>query len=380
MTETFISSHNIISPIGNTSVKNFTQLQQNVSGIKLQLNSEMNSDPFYASLFSNDQAFFSNSNREEANYTKFEKLLIASISDALENTNIDASDENTILIISTTKGNISLLETEKFSNDLQHRISLQTAAKKVADFFKFPNKPIVVSNACISGMLAILTGMRLIQTGQYKHAVVAGADVISKFVLSGFLSFQAISPAVCKPFDEARDGINLGEGAATLILTSNIKLSSGVKVAGGSVSNDANHISGPSRTGEELNMAIQKSMQMASVSSADIDFISAHGTATIFNDEMEAKAINLAHLQHVPVNSLKGYYGHTLGAAGLIESIVSIQSLNENLAIPTIGFNKLGVSQPINICTSLNKKPTQHCLKTASGFGGCNAAMIFSKQ
>ena len=229
-------------------------------------------------------------------------------------------------------------------------------------------------------MLAILTGMRLIQSGQYKNVVVAGADVISKFVLSGFQSFQAISASPCKPFDAARDGINLGEGAGTVILTSNKNHSTGIKVTGGSVSNDANHISGPSRTGEELNLAITKAMKVAGLTASDIDFISAHGTATVYNDEMEAKAITLANLQSAPVNSLKGYYGHTLGAAGLIESVISIHSLKENMVIPTMGYQHIGVTKPINICSSLYKTTLQHCLKIASGFGGCNAAMIFSKQ
>ena len=229
-------------------------------------------------------------------------------------------------------------------------------------------------------MLAMLTGMRLIQSGQYEHAVVAGADVISKFVLSGFQSFQAVSQLPCKPFDAARDGINLGEGAGTVILTSNKKYSYGVKIGGGSVSNDANHISGPSRTGEELSLAINKTLQASGIFAKDIGFISAHGTATIFNDEMEAKAIGLSGLQEVPVNSLKGYYGHTLGAAGLIESIISIQSLKENLVLPTRGFHTSGVSQPVNICSSVYKSTGAHFLKTASGFGGCNAAMVFSKQ
>jgi 3-oxoacyl-[acyl-carrier-protein] synthase-1 len=204
--------------------------------------------------------------------------------------------------------------------------------------------------------------------------------VISKFVLSGFQSFQAISPLPCKPFDAARDGINLGEGAGTMILTSNKEHDSGIKVMGGSVSNDANHISGPSRTGEELNLAISKAMKAAMLKAGDIHLISAHGTATVYNDEMEAKAITLAGMRSAPVNSLKGYYGHTLGAAGLIESIISIQSLKENLVIPTRGFENMGVTQPVNICSSLYSASLQNCLKTASGFGGCNAAMIFSKQ
>ena len=237
----------------------------------------------------------------------------------------------------------------------------------------------MVSNACISGLLAILVGMRLIKSGQYENAVIAGADVISKFVLSGFQSFQAISDEPCKPFDQARSGISLGEGAGTLILSSHKKYEGGIKVMGGSVNNDANHISGHSRTGEDIAVVINKALQEANISASEIDFISAHGTATLYNDEMEAKAITIAGLQSVPVNSLKGYYGHTLGAAGLIESIISIHSLKENLVLPTMGFKQPGVTKPLNICSALLHGTLQNCLKTASGFGGCNAAVVFGK-
>lgn len=378
MTDIFISSDNIFSPLGVNTAENFSQLKKNVSGIKTHQNPVMSEQPFYASLFDNGNGFVTDNTQH--NYTKFEKLLIASIHDALESSRVSAQDKKTVLIISSTKGNISLLETETYNKDLSARISLNTSAKRVAAHFHFATQPVVVSNACISGILAILTGMRLIRSGQYENAVVAGADVISKFVLSGFQSFQAISPAPCKPFDAARDGINLGEGAGTVILTSNKVHSSGIKVKGGSVSNDANHISGPSRTGEELHLAVDRAMKEANLSGKDIHFISAHGTATVFNDEMEARAITLAGLQSTPVNSLKGYYGHTLGAAGIIESIISIQSLKEDVVIPTMGFKNMGVTQPVNVCTSLYKSALQNCLKTASGFGGCNAAMIFSKQ
>ncbi|GAC1439223.1 MAG: hypothetical protein NVSMB63_04430 [Sediminibacterium sp.] len=210
--------------------------------------------------------------------------------------------------------------------------------------------------------------------------MIAGADVISKFILSGFQSFQAISPEPCKPFDRERKGINLGEGAGTIILSSNRKYAKGIKVMGGAVSNDANHISAPSRTGEELGHVIKTALRDSAFSSADIDLISAHGTATLYNDEMEAKAITSARLQSVPANSLKGYYGHTLGAAGLIESIISIQSLKENLVLPTRGFEQMGLTTPLNISNSFLHTPLKNCLKTASGFGGCNAAVVFSKQ
>ena len=378
MPDVFVVSDNILSPLGLTTAENFEQLRKNVTGIKEHNDANMSAQPFYASLFDKKDGLIKDS--KESLYTKFEQLLISSVNDALENSGIDTNDNKTILIISSTKGNISLLETETPNPALQKRIALHTSAKLVAGYFRFVNRPVVISNACISGLLAILIGKRLIQSGQYENAVIAGADVISKFVLSGFQSFQAISDGPCKPFDRARNGLSLGEGAATIILSSHRKYTCGIRVMGGSVNNDANHISGPSRTGEELAWVINRSLQEANIPGSEIDFISAHGTATLYNDEMEAKAITLAGLQSVPVNSLKGYYGHTLGAAGLIESIISIQSLKENLVLPTKGLKQPGVTKPLNICSSLLHGSFQNCLKTASGFGGCNAAVVFGKS
>ncbi|MEO8768644.1 MAG: beta-ketoacyl synthase N-terminal-like domain-containing protein [Ferruginibacter sp.] len=374
MTDVFVVSDNIFSPIGFTTGENLANLKNNISGIKHHDETAISDQPFYASLF--DQNNFPSSTN---NITKFEQILIASISNALENSDIKTDDPKTILIISTTKGNISLLETETYNAETQGRIALHHSAKLVAAHFKFVHTPIIISNACISGILAILTGMRLIQSGQYENAVIAGADTITKFVLSGFQSFQAISKLPCKPFDAARDGINLGEAAATVILSSKEKYTGAIKIAGGSTSNDANHISGPSRTGEELFIAIKKAMKEAAVTEKDIDFISAHGTATLYNDEMEAKAITLANMQTVPVNSLKGFYGHTLGAAGIIESIIAIHSLKEDIVFPTMGFNELGVSVPLNVSDKLKYASLRNVLKTASGFGGCNAAMVLKK-
>ncbi len=378
MPDVFVVSDNILTPLGLTTAENFLQLTKKATGIKKHDDTNISALPFYASLFNKEEEFITSNN--ETGYTGFEQMLIASVSNALEISGIEAGDKKTILIISSTKGNISLLETETHSPALFKRIALHTSAKLVAGYFHFVNQPVIISNACISGLLAILVGKRLIQSGQYENAVVAGADVISKFVLSGFQSFQAISDEPCKPFDQARNGISLGEGAGTIILSSQKKYAGGIKVMGGSVNNDANHISGPSRTGDELAQVIHKSLHEANLSASEIDFVSAHGTATIYNDEMEANAITSARLQSVPVNSLKGYYGHTLGAAGLIESIISVQSLKENLVLPTRGFEHPGVTKPVNICSSLMHGSFQNCLKTASGFGGCNAAVVFGKS
>jgi len=371
----YIAADNITSPIGRTTAENFEAVKQGRSGIKHYHNPALSTEPVTASLFPEETVF---DVKDKQAYTKFEQLLIASIKDALSQVEINLTDEKTILIISTTKGNISLLETEAYSDQLKQRIALHTSAKLIQQYFGFKSRPVIISNACISGVSAILTAMRLIQSGHYENAVVAGADVISKFIITGFQSFKALSNEACKPFDRSRDGLNLGEGAATVILSSNQKFKDKVRVSGGAVSDDANHISGPSRTGEELGMAIKKAIAEAGILIRDIAVISAHGTATPYNDEMEAKAVTFAGLAEVPLNSLKGYYGHTLGAAGLIESIITIHAMEQNLIIPTLGFNELGTTA-VNVTASLKEAELKHALKTASGFGGCNAAIVFSK-
>ena len=373
----FVIADNIFSPIGATSAGNFIQLKNGISGIKQHHDPTVSERPFYASLF--DKKVVDDLEKSDK-YTFFEQLIIASVTDAISKCDIDLTDERTLFIISTTKGSISLLETEPFDAELQKRIALPYSAQLIADHFGFVNKPLVISNACISGVMAIITGMRLIKAGQYDKVVVTGADVISRFILSGFEAFDAISSVPCRPFDRDRDGITLGEGAATVILSSKSNSAENIKVLGGAVSNDANHLSAPSRTGEELAMAIEKTLAMANVAASEIDLLSAHGTATIYNDEMEAKAITLAGMQNTPANSLKGYYGHTLGAAGLIESIVSMHSLKENTIIPTLGFKETGTPDPLNIFGGVTTGNFINCVKTASGFGGCNAAVIFNKQ
>ncbi|MCC6461097.1 MAG: beta-ketoacyl synthase, partial [Saprospiraceae bacterium] len=132
--------------------------------------------------------------------------------------------------------------------------------------------------------------------------------------------------------------------------------------------------------GAELSQAIGQALEQARWNAGEVDFISAHGTATPYNDEMEAKAFDLAGLSQTPLNSLKGYFGHTLGAAGLIESVVSVQSLRDNTVLPTRGYEQPGVSRPVEVCHQLLEGPLQRCLKTASGFGGCNAAVLFEKN
>lgn len=374
MMDVFVAADNIVSPLGATAAANYEQVRKGISGIRRQ------PEGYFGAMIAEQDLQAWSAQYQLNGYTKFEQLLILSIEDALSHTPISLRDERTAFIVSTTKGNIDLLE-QGGAADPQP-LQLFATADKVAAYFSSANKPLVISNACISGLLAILVAQRMIRAGQYDHAVVCGADVLTKFVLSGFQSFQAVSDEPCKPFDAARKGISLGEGAATVILTKDKTLLKGkaaVRLGEGASSNDANHISGPSRTGAELSAAITKAIQQSGLNPEDMGFVSAHGTATMYNDEMEAKAFHLSGLQETPVNSLKGYYGHTLGAAGLIEAIISMHSMLEDVVIPTAGFTESGVSLPLKLSNQLEERPMLHYLKTTSGFGGCNAAMVFSK-
>jgi 3-oxoacyl-[acyl-carrier-protein] synthase I len=368
MRNVYVLADNIFSPLGENTRMNMDGLLQGRTGIR-QHPAGLSADPFYAALFSSEKK------QAGADMTSFEQVVFSSALDAVQNAQINISDKKTGFILSTTKGNISLIENRAGEEIPVNRISLNTSAGLIAKKLGLVSEPLVVSHACISGLLAMITGMRLIQSGVYDQLIISGGDLITAFIYSGFLSFQAISPNPCRPFDAARDGITLGEAAATVILSSN-KKPGAIRLAGGAISNDANHISGPSRTGEELWFAIRSAMQQAGTNAKDIDFVSAHGTATKYNDEMEAKALHLASLQEVPVNSLKGYYGHTLGAAGILESIVTMHSMKENIILPTRGFSKPGTEMPVNVTKEIRQAKLQKTLKTASGFGGCNAAIV----
>jgi 3-oxoacyl-[acyl-carrier-protein] synthase-1 len=307
----------------------------------------------------------------QRDFTFFEQLMVFSIQSALNQTNIDPKSNRVLFLFSTTKGNIELLA---HPHPDKERIHIWKSAQMISQYFGNPNTSLVISNACISGTQAVITAKHLLSTGLYEHIVVCGADCITKFVVSGFQSFKALSQQICKPFDTERDGLNIGEGAATLILSLKKENAEFIEVFSGAGANDANHISGPSRTGEGLFIAIEKALQ--NVDKKQLAFINAHGTATPYNDEMEAIAFSRSQIENVPTNSFKAYFGHTLGAAGLMETALSAYSLKHGFVFSSLGFNQLGVSVPLNVNTKLSETRGNYCLKTASGFGGCNAALV----
>ncbi|KFF28615.1 beta-ketoacyl synthase N-terminal-like domain-containing protein [Chryseobacterium vrystaatense] len=370
--EIYITDYNCVTPLGFDVSSNWNHLVEGKSGVTLHkvIN---NQEAFYASILDTEklEEEFKN-NFGSLNFTRLEKMFLLSLKPLVEKYEIT---EETAFILSTTKGNISLLKNQTV---LPEGVYLSKLAQKIADHFGFKTKPIVVSNACVSGVMAIAVAKNMIQAGKYKDAFVIAGDEVSEFVISGFNSFQAIGTEPCKPYDKNRNGINIGEATAAVYITSvpNENEKFRFKILGDSAVNDANHISGPSRTGDGLYASIKNAITEANITSEQIDFISAHGTATIYNDEMEAIAFNRMELQHVPLNSMKGYYGHCLGASGLLESIISMESARHEILIPSKNFEETGVSQPLNIITENQSAPVKYILKTASGFGGCNAAII----
>ena len=371
MVQTYLESSNIISPLGWDTRENLDAVLSGEEGIHLSRNRQLSDSDLPVSVI--DSVETENRFGQLApvhSFTRFEKLGILSIHDALSRSGIVPSDPRTVFILSTTKGNVELLaDLNGFDKE---RLFLWKSAEVMARFFEMKNRPVVVSNACISGVVGMLLGRRLISSGQYDHAIITGADVLSRFIVSGFQSFLSLSEQPCRPFDRDRDGLTLGESAGTVILS---RHKGHVEIVRGAISNDANHISGPSRTGEGLYLTIRNTLN----SHEQVDVISAHGTATVYNDEMESIAISRAGLESIPVNSLKGYFGHTLGAAGIVESLINIEAMKQGVLVGTKGFSNPGVTGNINVADRAKQSDVGTVLKIASGFGGCNAAALFRK-
>jgi 3-oxoacyl-[acyl-carrier-protein] synthase I len=353
----YIHYLSLVTPLGNTIEQHLEAFQKGVSGIQILEKSGFQETSIPLAK-----------RKEISSPNRYDSLLREALEKAMEGFS-PKSLEKTAVIVSSTKGNIDLLPNDTFAS-----------TQPIIHEFLPKSDVFIISNACISGVIAINTAADYLNAGKYEEVVVIGIDAVSEFVSYGFQSLFALSNEACKPFDKARNGTTLGEGCGIVLVSKEKVAEHAVFYKGGSSSNDANHISGPSRTGEGLVRSIEKTLNRSGLSASDIDFISAHGTATVFNDEMESIAFGRAKLSHVPLNSMKGYFGHTLGAAGVLETIMSIISMEKNLLFPNLGFQETGTSIPLNIIQSIESKELNTVLKTASGFGGGNASLILQKQ
>lgn len=374
MPHVYALATNITSSLGITTVANWQAVANGRIGVRKYEDASLSNTPFFASRI--EPAVWQSIHQQTHStqvLSPFEQLSIFSAKRAISECREEIDLSETVFILSTTKGNIEWLRQVP-----DERILLSTSADIIAKELGISNKAIVISHACVSGVVAITHAARLLQSGKYKNAIVTGCDRFSRFVLNGFQSFQAIADEPCRPFDAARKGINLGEAAGTIILSVSAEMPL-AEIHAGSTSNDANHISGPSRTGEELALAITRALEGSGVAASQINMVSAHGTATLYNDEMEAKAFAVANVVHAPVHSFKSYIGHTLGAAGVVESAMLIEAIQQQQLIPSSGYSENGVSEPLNVTTQMQPAELNYVLKTASGFGGCNATLVIGK-
>lgn len=368
-----IVSHNILSPLGETSEANFEAVKKGKSSLRKL-------EHAFGTPLTITASVFEETARKQLlieGFTWFESLVIHSVKNALQTLDTESISKQSCLILSTTKANVEWL-----GMMADEEIIPGNAARKIAKYLGFCHEPIVVCNACISGVSAMITASQLIDAGVYPYVVVCGCDILGKFIVSGFDALKALSPEECRPFDEERIGLNLGEAAATLVLSSEMDVqqfsslrSPSWHIVKGEVCNDAFHISTPSPKGIGAGLALQR---MGTPD--DLAFINLHGTATMYNDQMEWKALEKAGRTHIPTNAYKGYFGHTMGAAGILESILSMLAVDQGMILGTRGFENSGVSGRINMSSEMRSTDRKSFVKLISGFSGCNAAIRFSAR
>lgn len=373
LTPVYITADALFSSLGFGTQENLEAIRNYQSGISLRTDGCISASPLLAATIDRERLHNLAKAEGIADHPRMEQLFILAIRSVLSQSGVSLEDPDCGLILSTTKGNIDLLGGQTSEPD--ERVFLATMAERIGAYFGGYNSVEVISNACISGVSALIVAKRQIESGMRRRVIVAGGDILSHFITSGFLSFRSVSKNRCLPYDARRDGLNLGEACGAVLLSTE-STPDAILLAGGAISNDANHISGPSRTGDGLYFAIRQAMNEAQITPEEVSFVNTHGTATVYNDEMESKALHLVGLQSAPVQSLKPYFGHTLGASGIIESIICMHELKEGTLFATLGYEEPGVPMPLVISGTHQQMKMTCCVKTASGFGGCNAALL----
>ena len=360
--EVFIEGYSALTPLGFTPEENYRAVLEGRSALRLHKGEFGVRDPFVASLFDRVAVRQEALREGVSGYGFFDTLAIIAAGKAVREAGIDPASDKVLFFLSTIKG---------------AGCPLSESAGILREHFGLKHPVTVVSNACISGLSALIVARRaLLRRADIEHIVVVGAEVQSRFIVTGFQSLKALSDEPCRPFDAERKGLNLGEAAAAIVLGKEAS-KPGWRISGGAIRNDANHISGPSRTGEGSYNTLRALMPLTPAPA----FISVHGTATAYNDEMESIAIDRAGLSDVPVSALKGIFGHTMGAAGILESILSMKAAEDGIILPTAGFSTPGTSRPVSVSAALRRFETSSdisFIKLLSGFGGVNAAALFT--
>jgi len=396
----YITGAGIISSIGFNYNEVLSSLESSLSGIgRLKYIDSVYSDeiPFAEVRASNNEL------RERAQvprngiFSRTSLLGIIAAREAIGNSGIEnIAEHRTGLISATTVGGMDRTEIffRKFLKDKSHGRLRDIithdngdSTEKIAAACKVKDYITTISTACSSSANSILLGSRLIENGILDRVIVGGTDALTLFTINGFNSLMILDKSGCKPFDDDRNGLTLGEGAGFLVLESeDIIRKTGKKVsvtiAGYGNACDAFHQTASSPDGVGAFISMNKALKQADLTPDSIDYINAHGTGTKNNDLSEGKALERLLAGAVPpVSSTKAFTGHTLGAAGAIEAVFSIMAIEKQCIWPNLNFRKKMNELGFMPATELIKNvPVRNVLSNSFGFGGNNTSLIFSKS
>lgn len=370
-----------ISAVGSNVESLHNALQKNSSGLRA-------SEKFSSPRFQSNIVGAAPRNADDENPAWF--LASEALKEARESAQTileKISPERTGLVLSTTKANIHALE--RISENLpcsaaaRRHLQADLLAADLAAAHNARGLVQTVSVACVSGLVAISQGTKMIQRDEADAVLVVGVDCLSEFVVAGFTALKALDPLGCRPFDAARCGLSPGEaGAAIVLVRADLCSPSAITIRGFGGSNDANHLTGPSRDGSGLAQAIRRALDVAKLLPSEIDFVHAHGTGTGYNDAMESLALKTIFGDACPpVSGAKGMLGHTLGAAGVVETICCVLAMQNNFLPGTPRLSQAAEGTP----SSLVREPRtvarlKNILKLNTGFGGMNGALILQQR
>ena len=391
-----ITGMGIISAIGHSIEENRTSLLASKSGVGNLRHIQTKNAQFIKVgevSFTNSELSKQLDLSEDHNYTRTGLLGLFAAKAALKNAQItNISEYKTGLISSTTVGGMDMTERylKQFATHPEAQKYIQShhagdSSQKIADALEITEFVTTISTACSSAANAIMLGTRLIKSGKLDRVIVGGTDALSKFTINGFKTLMIQSDELCAPFDADRKGLNLGEAAAYLVLESDAVVKKEKKdviayLSGYGNANDAFHQTASSENGEGAFLAMQKALKMAGLGPDKIDYINAHGTATPNNDLSESIAIKRVFGKNVPdFSSTKGFTGHTLAAAGVVEDVYSVLALQEQAVFPNLNFKTVMPETGLKPVTLIIKKKLRHVLSNSFGFGGNCSTLIFSK-
>ena len=392
-----ITGMGICSCIGDNVQETFTHLSQGKSGLStIELLDTLHQDHIRVGEVKHTNEALTNilDIPKENSYSRTSLLGILALREAIKNASLDEESLHSLgLIMASSVGGMDM--TERYFYDYATNIparryitshNIGEITQQMASYFGIKGFVTSLSTACSSSANAIITAANLIRTRRARTLAVGGADALSKFTINGFNALMILSDKEATPFDEHRKGLNLGEAGAFLILEAESEaLKHGRKIlaqlSGWGNANDAYHQTASSEDGEGAFLAIEKALHCSGLSPKDIDYINAHGTATVNNDLSESRAlIRIFSEEQMPdLSSTKPFTGHTLAVASAVEAIISILSIEKEMIFPNLNFQTPMKEVNIKPVTVLKQKPIQHVLSNSFGFGGNCSALIFSK-